>query len=125
MGLRQNVLIVEDDQELRHLYRATLMLAGYDVREARGGFEALRQLDSHSPDAVVLDLLLPGIDGFTVRQELAAHARTRTIPIVVVTGVLENLDRLDVACVLTKPVSPERLLIAVRGCLSTAAARPV
>lgn len=82
------------------MYRIALIFAGYDVQEARGGFEALRRLDSDPPDLVVLDLLLPGVDGFAVRQELAAHAHTRNIPIMIVTGSGENLDHLDVACLL-------------------------
>ena len=118
---RPSVLLIEDDHDLRHLYRATFTLAGFDVREARGGFEALRHLDVHVPDAVVLDLMLPGIDGFAVREELATDARTRDIPIVVVTGVLAKLDALGVYCVLNKPVTPERLLMTVRSSLLPAA----
>jgi DNA-binding response OmpR family regulator len=79
MGRPQTVLIVEDDRQLRHLVRNTLSLAGYDVLEARGGFEALRLVDSVQPDLVILDLALPGIDGYTVRHELAARAQTRHI----------------------------------------------
>jgi CheY-like chemotaxis protein len=119
MARRQSVLIVEDDDELRRFYRHALSMAGYDVREARGGFEALRRLDSDRPDIIVLDLLMPGVDGFTVRQELAAHAHTRSIPLVVVTGLVENLDRLEATCLLRKPVSPDDLVTVVRKCLTS------
>jgi DNA-binding response OmpR family regulator len=118
MARRQRVLIVEDDADLRQLYRQTLSMAGYDVMEARGGFEALRHLDSKLPDIVVLDLLLPGLDGRTVRDELAAQTLTSQIPIVVVTGSTEKLESLEVACILRKPFSPERLVEAVRTCLA-------
>jgi CheY-like chemotaxis protein len=118
---RQTVLIVEDDTALRRLYRDALSIAGFDVREARSGFEALRTLDSHPPDIVVLDLMLPGVDGFMVRDELAAHAHTRSIPLVVVTGSAQNLDDLEVTCLLRKPVSPEELVNVVRKCLGSTA----
>jgi CheY-like chemotaxis protein len=103
------------------MYGQALLMAGFVVREARGGFEALQKVDSDPPDIVVLDLTLPGIDGFTVQAELAAHAHTRSIPIVVVTGTTANLDDLEVACLLRKPVSPDSLVVAVRKCLASGA----
>ena len=119
MTARRTVLIVEDDEDLRRLYRHTLAMAGYDVQEARGGFEALRRLDTVAPDLIILDLLLPGVDGFTVRRELSAQAQTRHIPIVVVTGTSVDIEKLDVDCVLKKPVSPEELVQIVQRCLSS------
>ena len=119
MGAPQSVLIVEDDAELRRLYSHSLLMAGFVVREARGGFEALQKVDSDPPNIVVLDLSLPGLDGFTVQAELAAHAHTRSIPIVVVTGTTGNLDDLDVACLLRKPVTPDGLVVAVKKCLAS------
>jgi CheY-like chemotaxis protein len=74
------------------------------VTEARAGFEALQQLDRHLPDIIVLDLMVPGIDGFTVRAEPASQARTRHIPIVVMTVASEDLRWLNVKCLLRKPV---------------------
>lgn len=112
------VLVVEDDEHLRHLYRSALTVAGFQVREARGGFEALKMLDASPVDIVVLDLMLPGVDGFTVREELAANAHTRSIPIVVVTGARGDLDHLEVPCLLHKPITPEQLVQAVRNCLA-------
>ena len=116
---RQTILIVEDDQDLRMLLRNSLTLAGYDVQEARGGFEALRTLDSTPPDLVILDLGLPGIDGYAVRDELAAHVHTREIPIVVITGSTADLESLQVNCLLRKPVSPRAVVEAVAKCLAS------
>jgi DNA-binding response OmpR family regulator len=115
----QTILVVEDDESLRRFYRANLALAGYNVREAGDGLEALRWIDSEPPDLVLLDLTLPFISGDTVRQEIAAHAHTRKIPIVIVTGSTAALDDLNVACVLRKPVVTERLLEVVRICLAS------
>jgi|SRR5687767_11052176 CheY-like chemotaxis protein len=126
MPLRRTVLIVEDDEDLRRVYRHALGLEGFDVHEARGGFEALRHLDQTRPDVIVLDLGLPGLDGFAVREELAGPAHLRDIPIVIVTGSTENLERLNVDCVLKKPAAPDELVQAVRRCLASGGAlKPV
>jgi DNA-binding response OmpR family regulator len=111
------ILIIEDDDALRGLYTASLGLAGFEVEEAPNGLEALRRIDDNRPDAVVLDLGLPFISGVTVCQDLSARSSTRHIPIVVVTGSEEDLDWLEVACVLRKPVAPERLIAALWDCL--------
>ena len=116
---RTTVLIVEDDLALRRMYRVALAFAGFDVQEVGNGLDALRHIDADPPDAVILDLGLPLIDGFTVRQDIAAHALTRLIPIVVVTGSGDDLEWLDVACVLRKPVMPDKLVDAVRKCLAS------
>ena len=111
--MRQSVLIVEDDLPLRQLFRTALSSAGFEVREAGDGYTALQALDNHRPDLVLLDLGLPVVSGHMVCDELAAQARTRDIPIVVVvTG--ETVDNLDVDCVLRKPVTAERLVDVVR-----------
>ena len=111
------VLIIEDDDDLRRLYNTSLGIAGFRVEEAPNGLDALRRIDTECPDAVVLDLGLPFISGVTVCQDLAARSSTRHIPIVVVTGSKEDLDWLEVSCVLRKPVSPERLAAALWDCL--------
>ena len=118
---RQTVLIVEDDEDLRHLFRTALALAGYDVIEAGDGLEALRWIDQSPPDLVILDLLLPRISGLVVQQEITAQAVTRQIPIVVITGSTMAADDLDVACFLRKPVSPDQLIETVRSCLTSGA----
>jgi DNA-binding response OmpR family regulator len=118
---RQTILIVEDDEDLRHLFRTALALAGYDVIEAGDGMEALRWIDQSPPDLVILDLLLPRISGLVVQQEIAAQAVTRQIPIVVITGSTMAADNLDVACFLRKPVSPEQLVETVHSCLASGA----
>lgn len=118
MSARPRVLIVEDDSDLRLVYRVALVFAGFDVLEAADGLDALQQIDRHPLDAVILDLGLPAIDGRAVRGELAAQAHTRHIPVIVVTGRPGDHSDLDVPCVLTKPVAPDRLVAEVRRCLA-------
>jgi CheY-like chemotaxis protein len=115
------VLIVEDSDDVRRLYALALGIEGFRVMEARDGLEALLLLDVDRPDVVVLDLDLPRISGHLVREELAAGAVTRDIPIVVVTGTAASPAELDVACLLRKPVSPDSLVYAVRKCLAAGA----
>jgi two-component system, cell cycle response regulator len=116
------VLIVEDDDDLRRLFRLALTLAHFNVSEARGGLEALRQLDIDPPDLVVLDLVMPHVDGFTVRRELELHPHTRHIPVVVVTAIPAQDVYLAANCWLTKPVSPDELVAAVKGVLGAESA---
>jgi DNA-binding response OmpR family regulator len=115
------VLIVEDDLLLSQLFKTALSLAGYEVRQASDGLHALREIDADPPALIVLDLSLPLVDGFAVRQEVAAHGHTRDIPIVIVTGSAQDLDALNVPCVLRKPVSPDQLVEAVRRCMASGA----
>ena len=120
---RQTILVVEDDEDLRRLYRTALTLSGYDVFEAGDGLEALQRIDHSPPDLVILDLLLPRMSGLVVQREIAAQAVTRQIPIVVITGSSIDAGEVDVACFLRKPVSPDRLVDAVRNCLASGGAR--
>ena len=112
---------MEDDADLRHMFRTALALAGYRVQEAGDGLEALKLIDCDPPDLVVLDLGLPIVSGEGVRQEIAAHAHTRDIPIVVITGSTVAAETLDVACLLYKPVTVDSLLQTVKSCLEATA----
>ena len=116
---RKTVLVVEDDEDLRRLFRTTLTIEGFDVVEAGDGMEALRWIDHSPPDLVILDLLLPRLSGLVVQQEIAAQAVTREIPVVVITGSTIAESDLNVACFLRKPVAPDQLIKTVRSCLAS------
>jgi CheY-like chemotaxis protein len=123
--MRPTVLLVEDDTDLRMFYRTVLVMAGFDVEDASGGLAALRYLETTRPDAVVLDLLMPGINGFDVRSELRANARLRDVPIVVVTAIpRHDLQGFDAPCILTKPVLAMDLVRAVQRSLTAGPAAP-
>jgi DNA-binding response OmpR family regulator len=121
MSSRRRILVVEDDEDLRSLFRIALTLAGYEVEEAGDGLEALRHIDNFPPDLVVLDLMLPFVGGAVVQQEIATHVFTRDIPVVIITGSGKDLSGLGVACVLRKPVMPEELVRTVASCLTAGA----
>lgn len=116
----QTVLLVEDDHALRRMFRTALSFEGYQLLEASDGLEALRLLDGHRIDAVVLDLGLPLVPGQVVLEEMAARAHTQQVPVVVVvTGLPGPHDDLQATCVLRKPVAPDRLITTVRRCIAS------
>jgi type IV pilus assembly protein PilB len=80
------VLLVDDEDALRRVMRDLLARDGYDVVEARTGAEALDQVDRHAPDIIVLDLNLPGMDGYSVLSELRSRPATQRIPVIVLTA---------------------------------------
>ena len=121
MAVRRRILIVEDDEDLRSLFRIALTLEGFEVQEAGDGLEALRQIDASPPDLVLLDLGLPLVSGTVVQQEIASHVFTRNIPVVIVTGSARDLSDLQVRCVLRKPITPAELVRTVHSCLADGA----
>ena len=120
MPPREKILIVEDDNDLGSLYRTTLMRLGFQVAFVRDGIDALRYLDQNTPDLVILDLGLPKLRGEAMRDEVRAHAETRDIPIVIVTGQSGPIKKLRGDCVLRKPANLDRLVATVQRCLRAA-----
>ncbi|MBA3496878.1 MAG: type II/IV secretion system protein [Gemmatimonadales bacterium] len=85
-GRGAKVLLVEDEEQLRRVIKDLLEREGYIVTEARDGVQALDQVDRHAPDVIVLDLNLPGLDGYSVLQQLRSRPATRAIPVMVLTA---------------------------------------
>jgi len=115
MGPRPTVVVVEDDRRSFDLLRAHLEAAGVRVVGARDGEEGLDTVRRLSPAGVILDILLPGIDGWEVLAQLKADLRTAPIPVIVV-SMLDERGRgfaLGAAEYLVKPVDKEQLLAAV------------
>jgi CheY-like chemotaxis protein len=80
------VLLVEDEDQLRRVMKDLLERDGYTVAEARDGVQALDQVDRFAPDVIILDLNLPGLDGYSVLTQLRSRPTTRSIPVVVLTA---------------------------------------
>ena len=85
-GQGAKVLLVEDEDSLRRVMKDLLERDGYVVSEARDGVQALDEVDRHAPDIILLDLNLPGLDGYTVLQQLRSRPATRGIPVMVLTA---------------------------------------
>lgn len=113
------VLVVDDYDDGRELAVDILAFAGFEVRQAANGLDALEMTRELLPDLLVLDLALPGLDGWQVAARLKAEQQTQKIPIIALTAHAEQsaLDRAWAAgCdeVLTKPCPPEDLVHQVR-----------
>jgi DNA-binding response OmpR family regulator len=118
---RKRILLVEDDAALAHLYRAVLRMAGFEAVHASDGWSALRAIDDHRPDLIVLDIHLPGLRGDELLVELAERSDTRHIPAIVVTGSDIDLAVAQAKEILRKPCDPERLVAVVERYVEAAA----
>ncbi len=104
----RNVLVVDDEADIRFLLRTTLELAGYSVVEAAHGEAALEQVSRLQPDAVVTDRMMPRCGGDELIRRLRAEEKTASIPVVMVTGTRGAHSGAD--AVLTKPFDPRDLV---------------
>lgn len=113
------VLVVDDFDDGRELATDILTFAGFDVRAAANGIDALDLTRELIPDLLVLDLALPGLDGWQVAESLKSGDDTRSIPILALTahaeaGALDRARQAGCDEILTKPCSPDRLVEHVR-----------
>ena len=119
---RETILVIEDDHDIRELIEYNLQREGYRVRCAASGEEGLRKVQTENPDLVILDLMLPGIDGVELCRRLKQDPVTRGISIVMVTAKSEESDvvlglGLGADDYLPKPFSPRMLLARVDAVL--------
>jgi DNA-binding response OmpR family regulator len=124
---RPLVLVVEDDPALGDIIVTALKDDGLDARLAQDGDEAMRVVDDLAPSAMVLDLMMPRRDGFSVLRELRADGRISRLPIVVVTAIFGLSERLyatelGAADYVTKPFDLDDLVSRVKALLSPTAA---
>ena len=106
------VLIIDDDAEIVLLVKTIAEIEGYEAHTASSGVEALSLLEAFTPDLIFLDLMMPGMDGWTLSRELRKEARTRHIPLVVLSGVHDIRRKalsLPVDGVIAKPFEYEDL----------------
>jgi DNA-binding response OmpR family regulator len=121
--MRKKILIVEDNTDLIELLRLSLKEAGFTVATAQNGIEALKKIRSTPPDLVVLDLVLPELDGFAVCEALRREPGTSAIPVLLLSGLSSEFARFTgLECgaheFVTKPVSPDHLVSRIRHWLS-------
>lgn len=93
--MKKNILIVEDDEFFRDLLKKKLLSLGFNILEAANGEDGVEQTKQKKPDLIILDLLLPNIDGFEVLSKVKANADTSLIPIIIVSnlGQQEDVER--------------------------------
>ncbi len=115
----QRILLVDDEPDLRRMVRRYLQAEGFEIAEASNGADALSRYREGSPDLIVLDVAMPGMDGFAVLQEVR---RTSDTPVIMLTARAEEIDRvvgleLGADDYVTKPFSPRELVARIRAVL--------
>jgi two-component system response regulator VicR len=117
------VVCIEDEPEMIDLVKLILTRRGYEVTGAHGGREGLEAIEHIQPDLVLLDLMMPDMDGWEVYQQMKANEQMKSIPVIVVTAKAQSIDKvlgLHIAKVddyITKPFGPTELLSSVNRVL--------
>lgn len=117
------ILVVDDYQDAREMYAEYLQFSGFRVAEAKNGNEAVEQAMALKPDLILMDLSLPGMDGWEATRLLKADQTTRHIPIVALTGhalagASEGARKAGCDSFVTKPCLPDDLVVEVRRMLN-------
>ena len=117
------ILVVDDYQDAREMYAEYLQFSGFRVAEARNGNEAVSQALELKPDLILMDLSLPGMDGWEATRVLKADDRTKHIPVVALTGhalagASEGARKAGCDSFVTKPCLPDDLVVEVRRMLA-------
>ena len=114
------VLIVDDEPDVREAFAMLLGLEGYQVMEAPNGQAALDAMQRQRPAAVLLDLTMPVMDGWTLRRLMKEDPALTDVPVIVVSGVADVGPELIDCAVLKKPVDSDRLLAVIARCTAPA-----
>jgi two-component system phosphate regulon response regulator PhoB len=128
--MTHRILVVDDEPDITGLVAYHLARAGYRVSTATNGRDALKSARDERPDVVVLDLMLPGVSGYEVLQELRKRKETSEVGIILLTARREEADRIKGLSLgaddyLTKPFSPQELTLRVAAVLRRLASPPV
>ena len=110
--MSRRILIIDDEDDIRQVAALSLeTVAGWDVIVANSGAQGLQRAAEHQPDAILLDVMMPGMDGPTTFRELSKNPATAKIPVMLLTAKVQGADQrrfadLGVRAVLTKPFDP-------------------
>jgi DNA-binding response OmpR family regulator len=120
--MKERILIVEDDKNISKLVKFNLEKANYDCAIAISGEKALEALDDRPADLIILDIMLPGLDGYEICRTVKAKEKLKNIPIIMLTAKGEEVDRivgleLGADDYMVKPFSPRELVLRVKAIL--------
>lgn len=120
--MRKKILVVDDHAEFVDLVSFNLKRAGYGIATASNGEEAIKKARAIAPDLILLDVMMPEMDGFEVCEILRHDSATASIPIVMVTALSSELGRMEglgsgATDFLSKPLSPKQLLARIENLL--------
>jgi DNA-binding response OmpR family regulator len=124
------ILVIDDDPTNREILRSRLEMAGHEVTEAPNGEEGLRLLEEAASDLVILDVMMPRVDGWQICRQIKTNPKTNTIPVVMLTALGQQIDQLrgwesGADDYLTKPWDPAKLLELVeKWCLTSTLQKP-
>jgi CheY-like chemotaxis protein len=110
----ERILLIDDEDDIREVASLTLELAGFEVLCSASGREGIDRAIVERPDAILLDVMMPGMDGPATLIQLQEHEATRTIPVIFLTAKVRAADRqrltdLGVVAIMCKPFDPDRL----------------
>ena len=123
------LVYIEDEQEMIDLVRLIMARRGFEVLGANGGREGLALIRENLPDLVLLDLMMPDMDGWDVYQQMKAEENLRDIPVIVITAKAQSIDKvlgLHIAKVddyISKPFSPTELVESIEKVISRRAGK--
>lgn len=89
------ILLVDDDLTLREMYDERLKAEGFDIIQASNGDEALRKAKENKPNIILLDIMMPKVNGFDVLKELKADPELKDIPVIILTALIQDVDRVQ------------------------------
>ena len=120
--MSRRILLIEDHEDNRRIVRDLLTPAGYEVIEALTGEDGVTMADSHRPDLILMDIQLPGLDGYEATRRIKGNPALRAIPIIAVTSYAlsgDDVKAFEAGCdaYVTKPFVPRDLLAKIRGYL--------
>ena len=120
--MQKKILVVDDDPDQREVICSSLKEAGFDIGTATNGIEGLKMARAGSPDLIVLDVMMPDMDGFAVCVTLREDDATASIPVLMLTGLCSYISQLTglesgATDYLVKPFKPEQLLSKVEALL--------
>ncbi|MBE9580579.1 MAG: response regulator [Proteobacteria bacterium] len=117
--MSKRILVVEDHEDNRRIMRDLLTSSGYEVIEAVTGIEGVSAAETYRPDLIVMDIQLPGIDGYEATRQIKANPNLQKVPIIVVTSYAlsgDDVKAFEAGCdaYVAKPFSPRELLAKIR-----------
>jgi DNA-binding response OmpR family regulator len=124
MKNKKHILCIEDEAEMIELMRLVLEREGFEVTGAMGGEQGLRAMKEKKPDLILLDLMMPGIDGWEVYRQMRADRELTEIPVIIVTAKAQSIDKVlglqvaKVADYITKPFGPKELIASIQRVLT-------
>lgn len=121
--MAQRILVIEDYQSTARFLTYTLEQEGFQTSVAQNGIEGLRKAQEEKPDLIILDVMLPGLDGFELCRRLRADEKTAKLPVLMLSAKAQEVDKttglkMGADMYMSKPALPEKIVAAVKSTLN-------